>query len=238
VKRSRAQFCIALAALAWPSIAIGQVGHPPESSPYTPLQARNVLAISGGLLGGSAGSAGVGPTDGPFLGARLDLHISGPAEVGFGLHLASLDRLVIDPTVAEVDRVIETAQQSVFLVDVGILLLLAGEKTWNRLAPYVGFSLGVALGGSVDADSLSGYTFGTHFQAAPHLGVRWYPTDRFMFRIEGRDILWRLKYPGVFFQTPANAPGDPSVLDPTVSDDTQWTHHPTIVITLGYDIRF
>lgn len=236
MKQAWAAAVVAYMALGWPVAAFGQVGRSPQSSPYRDLSATKVLALAVGVLGGSAGSAGVGPTDGPFVGARFDLHAGGPVDVWFGLGVASLDRLVIDPTVAADDRILETTSQSVVLLDVGLALLLTGEKTWHGFVPYVGVSLGLALGGSVDADTLSGFRFNTHFQVGPQLGVRWYPTDRLMFRVEGRDILWQLKYPGVFFP-PASAPTSPSVLDPAIMNDTEWTHHPMLTLTLGYAIR-
>lgn len=216
--------------------ASAQVGHRPESSPYRELQARHVLSLVGGYLNGSSGTASVGPGDGPLTGVRFDVHVGGPANITFGAGRARLERIVIDPTRGPESRTLDTATQSVFLVDAGIDLLLTGEKTWHRMIPYVGTGMGFALGGKVAADTLSGYSFSTHFTTGPRLGVWLLPSKRITFRIETRDIIWRLKYPDGFFTAPANEPNEASVLDPNIMKNTQWVHHLQLAITLGYTI--
>jgi hypothetical protein len=216
--------------------AFAQVGHRPEASPYRDLQAKRVLSFVGGYLSGSSGAANVGPGSGSLAGARFDLYLSGPASATFGAGVANLERILIDPTMGPANRTLDTTSQSVLLLDAGIDVLLTGEKTWHGVIPYVGGGMGFALGGSVDADSLSGYSFSTHFTAGPHIGIWLLPSRRFTFKIEGRDILWRLKYPEGFFTTPANAPDELPVLDGNVMKDTQWVHHLTLTFTLGYTI--
>ncbi len=223
-------------AIVTPAVLAGQVGHAPESSPYKDLRAKHVLSLSAGYLGGSAGAAGVGPTDGPLFGARLDLLLGGPAEVFFGLDVADLSRLVLDPTKGAASRVKGTFNQSVIIGEAGLAMRLTGQKTWNGLVPYFGLGLGVAFGSGVAQDS-STFEFGTKFHVDPRLGIRWFPTDRINFRFEFRDVVWRLRYPALFFDPPVEAPEEPSLLDPVTMDDTEWTHHPTLVISLGYAIR-
>jgi hypothetical protein len=213
-----------------------QVGHRPEASPYRDLYARRVLALTGGFLSGSSGEAGVGPGDGLFTGARFDLHLGGPAGLTFGAGVANLERVVIDPTFGPDNRTVDTTSQNVLLVDGGFDLLLTGEKTWHRLIPYFGASMGIALGTSVDADTASGYSFSTHFTVGPRLGVWVHPSDRITFRIETRDVIWRLKYPEGFFSIPENEPTEPPVLDANVMKDTQWVHHLGLTLSIGYTI--
>lgn len=215
-----------------------QVGHPPESSPYTRLRAKRVVSLGAGYVAGSSGSAGVGPANGPMGAARFDIILGGPLEFNVNVGVAKLDRRVIDPTSAPADSVLEIATQTVTMLDAGIVLLITGQKTWHRTIPYVGLSLGAVFGGRVTADSLSGFRFKTQFQVAPSAGVRWYPTDRFMFRVEFRDVIWRLSYPLSFFNPPEDDPLAATVLDPEVQDDTDWTHHPALTVTLGYAIGF
>lgn len=215
--------------------ASAQVGYRPESSPYRDLRAKRVLSLAGGYLSGSSGAAEVGPGSGPFAGARFDLHVGGPAGVTFGASMAKLERIIIDPALGPDNRTLDTTSQSVVLLDAGIDLLLTGEKTWHGMIPYFGGGLGMALGGGVNADS-SGFSFSTHFTTGPRLGVWLHPSDRITFRIEGRDILWRLKYPDGFFSAPEKAPTESPVLDANVMKDTQWVHHLTLTITLGYTI--
>jgi hypothetical protein len=124
----------------------------------------------------------------------------------------------------------------VIFADAGLDLVLTGEKTWNGLAPYLGASLGLALGGEVPADS-SGYQFSTKFIVGPRIGVRWHPIQRIAIRFEARDMIWQLKYPPTFFEEPINAPGADPILDPLTSRDTQWTHNPMLTVSVGYAFR-
>jgi hypothetical protein len=180
----------------------------------------------------------VGPGNGPYTGARFDLHLGGPAGLTFGAGVANLERVVIDPTFGPTNRTVDTTTQAVILVDGGFDLLLTGEKKWHGLIPYFGASMGIALGTSVDADSLSGYSFSTHFTVGPRLGVWAQPSDRITFRIETRDVIWRLKYPDGFFSVPENEPAEPPVLDANVMKDTQWVHHLGLTISIGYTIGY
>jgi len=216
--------------------AAAQVGHPPESSPYRDLQSRRVLSLTGGVLSGSAGKVGVGPSDGTYVGARFDMHLGGPAGVTFSAGVANLERVLIDPRLGPENRTLDTATQKVVLLDGGFDLLLPGEKTWHGLTPYVGVGLGMAFGAKVNADSLSGYSFSTHFTAGPRIGVWLHPSSRFTLRIEGRVLLWRLKYPEGFFSEPEFEPTEPPVLDANVTKDTEWVQHLGLTISLGYTI--
>ncbi|UCG85337.1 MAG: hypothetical protein JSW71_15565 [Gemmatimonadota bacterium] len=218
--------------------AHAQVGHPPESSPYTRLRAKRVISLGAGYMAGSPGSAGVGPANGPLVAARFNLSLTRPLDLDVNLGVANLDRGIIDPSTAPTDSIVDTAKQTVTLLDAGLVLKLTGQKTWHRTIPYLGLSLGVALGGNVQADSLSGFSFKTQFQLSPGLGVRWYPSDRLMIRVDFRDVIWRLSYPPSFFTLPEDDPLAPPVLNPNVRDDSEWTHHPTLTLTLGYAIGF
>ena len=232
-------FILALATCALSSAPLAmsaQVGHRPESSPYRDLRSRRVLSLSSGYILGSAGTAGVGPGNGSYTGGRFDIHLGGPAELSFGAGVANLERVIIDPTWGPANRTIDTTSQAIVLLDGGFNLLLTGEKKWYGLVPYAGMGLGMALGTSVKADSLSGYSFSTHFTAGPKAGLWMQPSDRITFRIECRDLIWRLKYPDGFFSAPVNEPLEPPVLDANVMKDTQWVHHLGLTITLGYTI--
>ncbi len=236
VKPLLAAFLLLVVAFGVASEARAQVGHPPESSPYTDVRATKIISLGVGYLGGSAGSAGVGPTDGPLAVGRFNMMISGPLELDGSLGVANLERGIIDPTTAPTDSIVDVAKQTVTLLDAGIMLLLTGRKAWHRTIPYLGASFGVAFGGSVPEDTLSGFRFKTQFQLAPVVGVRWYPSDRLMFRLEFRDIVWRLTYPPSFFTIPEDDILAPPVLNPNVYNDTEWTHHPTLLFTIGYAI--
>ncbi len=229
---------LAIAALGLVTVApvAAQVGHPPGSSPYRHIRARQILSLTGGYFSGGAGKAGVGPTSGALGGAHLDFRLGGLAMFDLGFQLGTFDRLVLDPTRLPDARVKSTETQRVAVADVGMALVLTGAKTWNGLAPYFGATFGMAFGGGVPADS-SGFQFRSHFHAGPKIGFRFFVTDRVVFRAEGRDIIWRLSYPTLFFTAPPEDPDAPPVLDPLSTKRTEWVHHPTLSFSLGYAIR-
>jgi hypothetical protein len=151
-----------------------------------------------------------------------------------GFSASRLERLLINPTQGEDDRVLGTASQTVFLADAGIVLKLTGAKTWHGLLPYVGLTMGLAIGTSVPEDSLSGFDFGLHFQTGPQVGLRLHPTERIFLRLEARDVVWRLSYPNVFFEEPEHDPDSPPVLNPLIQGENEWTHHLLLLAGLGF----
>ena len=221
-----------------PEVGWGQIGHRAGSSPYQPIRARRTLYLTAGTFGGSAGKVGVGPKDGTLIGTKFGFHPGGPVEFIFGVGSMSLDRTIIDPTQDSTSRILETVSQTVRLWDVGFAVRLTGAKSWRHLAPYVGGTFGIATGSKVKADTLSGFGFSTQFQFGPQAGVLWYLSDKINLRFEVRDVLWRLKYPDVFFAEPANAPAEPSILNGNIDKNTQWVHHPLLTVSLGYAVGF
>ncbi|MCZ6915170.1 MAG: hypothetical protein O7I93_00200 [Gemmatimonadetes bacterium] len=219
-----------------PQSALGQVGHQPESSPYRDLRFKQSLTPFGGYLTGGRASAGVGPSDGPLAGLRWDVNVAAPIWLFLEAAWSGLERNLIDPNEAPEDRIIGTAKQNVFLLGGGFNLVFTGRKTWRGLAPYLGAEMGLAIGGVVPEDS-SGFSFNTRFQVGPMIGLKIHPSQKVHFRLEVRDVLWRLSYPDRFFQDPINAPGTPPVLDPLVKTDSEWAHHVTYFFGIGITLR-
>lgn len=211
--------------------ANAQVGHPPESSPYRDMRSKFLFSVTGGNSWGSGGKVAAGPADGPILGTRLDVHLGGPGSAQIGVNWASLNRMLIDPSADESSRSTGPVRQSIFMFDVGLILTLSGQKTWHGLAPYFGGSLGIAMAGPVPGDTLSTFEFGTKFITGPQIGLRWHPVSRLFLRIEGRYMFWKLSYPDEFFE------GDPPVLDPLVNRETDWTHNPMLLVSLGIALK-
>lgn len=216
-----------------PGMARGQVGYEPTRSPYRDLTTKYMVSLTGGYSWGGGGKTGVGPGEGQVYGGRVDVHLAGPGTAQFGINVGNLDRVLIDPTQGPDDRVLGTVKQSVLMGEVGLNLVLTGEKSWHGFAPYIGLALGLAIGGSVPEDSLSGYEFNTKFLADPQIGLRWHMTRNISVRVEFRDVIWRLSYPERFFLAPPAYPDDP-VLDPQFNKDTDWTHNPMLLFSVGY----
>jgi hypothetical protein len=220
----------------WPGTGAAQVGHDPASSPYRDIFGKWTLGVQGGYASGSGGSAEVGPTDGPFGGLRLDIHLTGPANAGFEMLYASLDRLIIDPALPADERELETVKQSIVYLMAGMGLHFTGRKTWHRLEPFIGASIGLAFGGDVPADSavFDPFEYNTKFVVAPWAGIRLHLGKRLSLRIEARDMIWQLSYPNSYF-VPPDA-GGPPVLNPLVQGTTEWTHNFWFIGVLGYTI--
>ncbi len=204
-----------------------QVGHPPDRSPYRDLRVSHSLIIGGGYVWGSGGKIGAGPSEGPMAGLRYSIHLGGPFEAVIGAAGASLLRAVYSNGIPS-----DTVRQEILVADAGLGLLLTGRKTWRGLLPYLGATLGAAFGESVPQDT-TGFTFRRRFQFGPHLGVRWYLSQAMSIRLEFRDIVWRLVYPRSFFVNPPDQP----LLDASADGERQWTHNPSLTLSIGLRIR-
>jgi hypothetical protein len=51
--------------------------------------------------------------------------------------------------------------------------------------------------------------------------------------VDFRDTIWRLSYPDRFLVVPPGASFAP-ILDPQFNKNTQWTHNPMLLVSLGY----
>ena len=213
-----------------PTTALAQVGHLPEKSPYKDMRIKQALVFYGGVMSGGEGNAGVGPTNGPVGGVRWEIAVGAPSILFLGLSMANLERPLVNPDDPPDTRFLDIANQRIVMVDAGLNFVLTGRKTWRGLAPYMGVGFGMAFGGPVPED-LSGYTFKTKFHIDPTIGIRFHPSPRFHFRIEGRAVFWRLNYPPRFFD------GTDPLLNDLIQTNTNWTVHPTLLFGIGYTLR-
>jgi hypothetical protein len=239
ISRHRTRGVVALAAVAIPLAVAAplraQVGHALNSSPYHDLHVRYLFSVTAGRSYGSGGKVGVGPGSGTLIGARLDVHLGGATDLTGNLTYGTLDRIVLNPSNGPDTRTVGTFPKRLLIADVGITLVLTGEKTWNGLAPYVGASLGMAFGGAVPTDS-SGFHFTSKFVVGPQVGVRLHLGQKFFLRFEARDVIWQLRYPANFFTAPTNEPTAAPILDPVTNKTTQWTHNPMLVASMGISL--
>jgi hypothetical protein len=211
-----------------PSVA--QVGHDPARSPYRDVRRGGVALVTAGYFGGSRGSVGVGISDGPTGGLRYERWLGGAIGVSLGVAYAQTTRFVVDPSKPAPTRTTGPHNTDVVLADIGLQLVLTGQKTWRGFAPYLGGAVGMAFGGSSPPDP-SGYTFGSKVTIAPEAGIRWYPARRVSVRSDFRLVLWRLQYP-LSYREP-NAVDGSRVL-PVDAPLRDWTAHPWITIGLGW----
>jgi hypothetical protein len=173
--------CAALA-LLWPTPSAAQ-------APYSDVRAKTLLGLTLGYTNGSGGSVGVGPAEGPMAGARVDLLLGGPVQLGVSAMAGNLDRTLIDPSQPPASRVVGKDKQQILFLE-----------------------------GSIGLVFTSDFEFKTKFTTAILAGTRWHVGRRLAFRFEVRDMLWQLRYPSSFFDTSnPDAPPvlDPRVRDDT-----------------------
>jgi hypothetical protein len=192
----RVAFATALVLTAWPADRLSaQAGHDPASSPYKDLRRGLTLRVTAGYFAGSRGpdSTPVGATKGATAGLRLELQASGALIVAAGVSYAKTTALY-KTAYDSFPRTVGPVNNGLVFADFGVLLSLTGGKTWRGFQPYVGATLGLAIGSKIAADT-SGYNFGTKFTYAPEFGVRWYPARRLSAELGGRVLVYHLAFP-------------------------------------------
>jgi hypothetical protein len=155
------------------------------------------------------------------------------ADIQIGLGYAHLQRYFVDPSKPTVSRTTGPIYQDVAIMESGMSLVVMGRKTWHGFSPYLGGTLGVAFETGLSAEA-SGYQFGTKVLLTPHLGFKWFPLQALAFKVEGRDYVWKLSYPVSYALSQGTG------LDPVLSTSklSDWTHHPTLLVSLGYTFTF
>lgn len=199
--------CLCLVTTALPLAA--QVGHDPSSSPYRDITKSKTITAFYGDLAGDGGKVGVGPHNGHAIGGRAELRLSGPVTFGLSFAQGTLERLVVSAEDSVDNRVDGPVDQKMTFIEAGLQFNVTGRKTWHRLAPFVGMSIGFAIAEdlkqSVAADS-SGYRFGTKIVLTPSIGVHLHLSQNLGIRLEARQLFWKLKYPLSYTQEPAAEP--------------------------------
>jgi len=235
----------ALLGVAAPRPAAAQVvGNPPESSPYRDILYHESFTLFGGRFAGNAGDAGVGALPGAAFGGRLAVRLSGPVEFWATLGEAASRRHVIiaDTSVTHTDsaRRGPDIRMPLVLADLALVLNVTGDKSWHRLAPYVGLGLGFVTPTRNVTDP-GGYQVGFNFALVPTIGTRLFVSDALAVRLEVRDYYFRYSYPLAYFDTLnlhyAGPPPRSSVL-PLGGTDRRWANHLTLWVGAAYGFSF
>jgi hypothetical protein len=201
-----------------------QAGHDPAHSPYRDLHRGITFRVIGGYFAGSRGSdsAPVGATNGPTAGLRFELQASGALTVAAGVSYANTTAFY-KTAVDSVPRKIGPVNNDLVLADFGLQLSLTGGKTWHGFQPYVGATLGLAIGSRIKAD-VSGYNFGNKFTYAPEVGMRWYPTRHISAELGGRLLVYHLSFPTIYrlHVLPITAPLSETTIHPWGTFGLAW----------------
>jgi hypothetical protein len=221
---------VVLAALCAALPATAQVGYEPSESPYRDIPHRMGPQLDATYIAGGRGVAGVGLTDILLAGVHLEVPFGKIFRGIVGMSYGQGERTVIDPALDPGARALGPEKDDMMLFEGEIQLLITGEKSWNRIAPYLTVGVGLAYGASEPDLEQAGYKFGTKTFVAPGAGVRLYPSSRISIRADFRLILWRLKYPAQYFVPIANQ--DP-VLDLDVPEK-EWVRHPSARLAVAW----
>jgi hypothetical protein len=206
----------AAAALAFTAqAAAAQVGHAPGQSPYRDIGKGHAITLMFGHISGDGGVFGVAPHNGNTYGIRYDIRTGTPIQLGIGFARADLERLIFNPSVAPEDRTNVLVKQAVSFAEFNLAFNLTGGKSWHRLAPFVGGTIGLAFP-SLTTEDVSGFDFGHKLYVAPTFGTRIFFTKRLQLRGEARGTFWKVTYPGSFGHA------------------EEWTTSPWLLLGLGY----
>jgi hypothetical protein len=205
---------VALYVFAAPAL-MGQVGYPPEKSPFRDIRKGHSLTAVAGYFGGNGGRFGIGPHDGMVYGGRYDIRTASTLQFGLSISHGALERFVVDSLVATSLRS-GPVTQSVTFADISVQFNITGGKSWHRLAPFIGAVVGLAFASDTPQD-ITRFEFGNELYLAPMAGFRFFLSDRLHLRSEIRGIFWKLDYPAI-----------------AGNDFSEWTASPWFHVGLGY----
>jgi len=220
------------------------VGHEPDQSPYRDIVTHESFTLFLGRWAGNTGAAGVGTLPSAAFGGRLAIRLSGPVDfwATFGEAMTSRHVIIADTSITHTDSAKRgpDARLPTVLADLALVLNMTGDKTWHRLAPYVGMGIGFVAPTRKLADP-GGFQIGLNFAIVPTLGTRLFLSDALALRFEVRDYYFRYQYPLAYFDTLnlkyAGPPPRKSVL-PLGTTNAEWTSNLTLWIGVAYGFTF
>jgi hypothetical protein len=222
---------VQLGVVASCSSVVGQVGHPPGSSPYRDIPRAAGPVISVNYWEGAPGRADVGITNSLMAGVFYDIAVMGTFRVLAGVSYGRGERYVQDPPADAANRRSGPYEDSFLLPEAEVQLLITGHKSWHRIVPYLTIAGGFMLGGAEPVADTSDYQLGNKFVYSPGVGFRFYPgSGRFRAMVDARMLFLKLSYPAEFF---VEGDDGTAVLEST-EDSEQWTHTQRVRIGIGW----
>jgi len=198
-------------------------------SPYRYVEAANSVGLFAGYLMIDEGVFGLAPSAAPFTGARYGRRLTGPLSADVGLALSPSNRTVFRrPTPSSDLEAFDETNLVLLLGEVGLRFHLTGQRTWRGIAPFVvgtaGFVVDVNSGDfrEIDLPTDQLFRLGPGFAVAGGVGSDFFLSERFSVRVDVRDYLWRLSYPGG--------------LSGTGERENEWSHN--LGASLGGSIHF
>lgn len=202
MKQVLTAFCLLLAAGILTPASAQRI-----DSPYRFLDHSQHVGAFGGHVAASTGQLELGPQPGPVFGGRWGIRVTGPFSAGVEVGFMPTTRIVRDTVIVPADSTyLAVGEADVRLLSVmGTLSFsLTGPRTWYGLRPFLSAGIGGAsdLAGAAEAEAEfepdRQYNFGTSFAGMFGGGVEWYPTQRVSVRVDGRNMMWKLRNPDAF----------------------------------------
>jgi hypothetical protein len=172
-------------------------------SPYRYVEETHSIGVFAGYLSTQRGDPAVGPQSAPIVGLRYNLRLSGPLSIEVNSSFAPTHRdiLVYRTAEGEAAPTGETAPLNLFTIGGGLLFHVTGDRTWNRIAPYVG--LGGAIASNLarrtafeaEIPENQWFDFGPAFAVDLAAGTDVFLAERVSLRIQAWDRLIRLRVP-------------------------------------------
>ncbi len=199
---------VAVLACALPLAAMAQqVGTSPAKSPFRDLEKRQDVTLLVGPSFGGKDRVGAAPRGGVAVGLRYDIAL-GNAPIAFTSSLVrqASSRDVFQPGLPLAQRFGGNVSQSVYFFDIGLTMLLTGNRSWHGIQPMITAGAGMAYDGTGISDS-SNFNFGTRFSPVVGLGVKYAPErSRWTVRADLTNRFYSVPYPQSFRDTVSGVP--------------------------------
>jgi hypothetical protein len=214
--------------------ALGVPAHAQSiTSPYRFLDSSQEAGLFVAHISTGESTLGINSSSGVAFGGRYSIVLSGPfmleADVMyFPTRHAVLDTLVVDSAFSRIGE----ADHSLVIGTAALRLNLTGQRTWNKLQPFILFGVGGVAEVSQDKDAVNAapqdarFEFGTSFAGKVGAGVALVPFEGAAIRLDASNLLWKVKTPAALLREDIGRP---------IPTD-EWVHN--LTFTAGVSIFF
>ena len=185
------------------------------TTPYRFLQTSQEVGLYVAHIEAKEGAVGLGAKNGQAYGARYSIRLSNPLTIDVDAMYFPSERAVLDTVVVDsAFKRIGTAKQNLVILLGSARLNLTGARTWHRMLPYVTFGGGGVIETAPDNDNIekapvdARFTLSRGFAGTFGAGIELFAGDRIAIRLDGRNVLWKVKTPAALLRTSLSMPAD------------------------------
>jgi opacity protein-like surface antigen len=226
VKRLLGAGVAIVALLARP--AAGQVGYPPERSPFVDVEQTQEITALFGYYSAKRDPARVAPQSAAMAGLQYEWRASGPLHLGLEFMGTNSERTTLDPSKAPAARDLGTSSHRIYAADAFLAVSLTGARSWHHLMPMT--NLGLGLVSDFKGPDVGGFKFGTRFAFPWGAGVRWVPGGHIQLRADVKDWMYSVVYPESYY---ISSTTDPPILTSKVAR-SRWTNNFAMTVGVSY----